>query len=54
MLHNWAVLGTPLDMVEIEFSFIAQSDSISFNYCFGSHEYDGYTCSNFNDVFGFF
>ena len=42
------------DMVEIEFSFIAQSDSISFNYCFGSHEYDGYTCSNFNDVFGFF
>lgn len=42
------------DMVEIEFSFLAQSDSISFNYCFGSHEYDGYTCSNFNDVFGFF
>ena len=42
------------DMVEIEFSFIAQSDSIAFNYCFGSHEYDGYTCSNFNDVFGFF
>ena len=42
------------DMVEIEFSFIAQSDSIKFNYCFGSHEYDGYTCSNFNDVFGFF
>jgi gliding motility-associated-like protein len=42
------------DMVQIEFSFIAQSDSIMFNYCFGSHEYDGYTCSNFNDVFGFF
>jgi len=42
------------DMVEIEFSFIAQSDSIKFNYCFGSHEYDGYTCSDFNDVFGFF
>ncbi|NDD36365.1 MAG: hypothetical protein EBZ26_08690, partial [Flavobacteriia bacterium] len=42
------------DMVSIEFSFIAQSDSIKFNYCFGSHEYDGYTCSSFNDVFGFF
>ena len=42
------------DMVEIEFSFIAQTDTISFNYCFGSHEYDLYTCSNFNDVFGFF
>jgi gliding motility-associated-like protein len=50
-----SVTNYPLkDMVEIEFSFIAQSDSIAFNYCFGSHEYDGYTCSNFNDVFGFF
>ena len=50
-----SVANYPLkDMVEIEFSFIAQSDSIAFNYCFGSHEYDGYTCSNFNDVFGFF
>ncbi len=42
------------DMVQIQFSFLAQSDSIKFNYVFGSHEYDGYTCSNFNDVFGFF
>lgn len=42
------------DMVEIKFSFIATSDSIQFNYVFASHEYAGYTCSNFNDVFGFF
>lgn len=42
------------DMVEVQFSFLAQSDSIKFNYVFGSHEYDGYTCSNYNDVFGFF
>ena len=42
------------DMVEIKFSFIATSDSIRFNYVFASHEYAGYTCSNFNDVFGFF
>ena len=42
------------DMASIEFSFIAQSDSFKLNYVFGSHEYDGYTCSNFNDVLGIF
>ncbi|MCT4622902.1 MAG: choice-of-anchor L domain-containing protein [Schleiferiaceae bacterium] len=42
------------DMVEIQFSFVATGDSIQFNYVFGSHEYAGYTCSQFNDVFGFF
>jgi gliding motility-associated-like protein len=45
---------TQKDIVQIQFSFYAQTDTIKFNYCFGSHEYDGYTCSNFNDVFGFF
>ena len=42
------------DRVQIIFSFIATSDSIEFNYVFGSHEYPTYTCSSFNDVFGFF
>lgn len=42
------------DRVQITFSFIATSDSIQFNYVFGSHEYPTYTCSSFNDVFGFF
>jgi len=42
------------DMASIEFSFIARSDSFKLNYVFGSHEYDGYTCSNFNDVLGIF
>ncbi|MGB0194721.1 MAG: choice-of-anchor L domain-containing protein, partial [Schleiferiaceae bacterium] len=46
--------GTMYDMVEIEFSFIAQSDSIKFNYVFGSFEYNGFTCTGYNDVFGFF
>lgn len=45
---------TQKDMAVIEFSFYAQTDTIKFNYCFGSHEYDGFTCSSFNDVFGFF
>jgi len=42
------------DMASIEFSFIARSDSFKLNYVFGSHEYNGYTCSNFNDVMGIF
>ncbi len=42
------------DMAVIQFSFVATSDSIQFNYVFGSHEYASYTCSQFNDVFGFF
>jgi gliding motility-associated-like protein len=42
------------DRAQIIFSFVATSDSIEFNYVFGSHEYPIYTCSAFNDVFGFF
>lgn len=49
-------LGTQnlYDKSVIEFSFIAVSDSLSFKYIFASNEYAGYTCSTFNDVFGFF
>lgn len=42
------------DKVSIEFSFFALTDSINFNYIFSSEEYSSWTCSNFNDVFGFF
>jgi len=42
------------DRAQMTFSFVATSDSIVFNYVFGSHEYPTYTCSSFNDVFGFF
>lgn len=42
------------DRAEITFSFFAPSDRVEFNYVFASHEYPTYTCSNFNDVFGFF
>ncbi len=42
------------DKTEIQFSFVATSDSISFRYVFASREYRSYTCSSFNDVFGFF
>jgi gliding motility-associated-like protein len=55
----WAQVGTSattnmMDFVEIQFAFIATSDSIRFNYVFGSHEYSNFTCTGFNDVFGFF
>ena len=45
---------TLFDKSVIEFSFVAVSDSVEFEYVFASNEYGSYTCSNFNDVFGFF
>jgi gliding motility-associated-like protein len=38
----------------IEFDFVVFGDSVSFNYVFGSQEYGSFTCTQFNDVFGFF
>jgi gliding motility-associated-like protein len=38
----------------IEFDFTVSSDSVKFNYIFASAEYPSFTCSNYNDVFGFF
>ncbi len=42
------------DCAILEFDFIATSDSIRFNYVFASNEYPNYTCTQFNDAFGFF
>ena len=42
------------DRASIQFSFLASSDSLKFDYIFGSKEYTNFTCSGFNDVFGFF
>ncbi len=42
------------DASVLEFDFISDKPHISINYIFGSEEYEEYTCSNFNDVFGFF
>ena len=38
----------------LEFDFVAESESMAFNYVFGSMEYTSFTCSGFNDIFGFF
>lgn len=44
------------DACVLEFDFVPDVDTIStlrFGYVFGSEEYEDYTCSDFNDVFGF-
>ncbi|PWH85455.1 choice-of-anchor L domain-containing protein [Brumimicrobium oceani] len=40
--------------VVLEFDFVPDGDTLSFSYIFTSAEYSSFTCSNFNDVFGFF
>ncbi len=42
------------DCAIIEFDFEVSSDSVKFNYVFASLEYPGFTCSVYNDAFGFF
>jgi len=42
------------DAAILEFDFVPYSDSVKFNYVFGSEEYAEYVGSNFNDVFAFF
>lgn len=38
----------------LDFDFRPAGDTVRFNYVFGSEEYPGYTCSPYNDPFGFF
>ena len=45
---------TTYDACVLEFDFIAAGSSINVNYVFGSYEYQSFTCSQYNDVFGFF
>lgn len=42
------------DVCSYRISFIPTSDTLRFRYCFGSEEYPEYSCSPYNDVFGFF
>ena len=45
---NWGVNNVTI----LEFDFIAESESVTFNYVFGSVEYTSYTCTQYNDIFG--
>jgi hypothetical protein len=51
-----ALIGgtTTYDACILEFDFVPQGDSIKFRYQFGSEEYPDFSCSPYNDVFGFF
>ncbi len=42
------------DRITVQFDFLAPGDSVEFKYIFGSQEYQTFTCSIYNDVFGFF
>ena len=42
------------DLCKLEFDFIPTGDTIKFDYKFGSEEYPSFTCTSFNDAFGFF
>jgi gliding motility-associated-like protein len=42
------------DACVLEFDFVPLGDTVKFEYVFGSCEYPSFTCSSFNDAFGFF
>ncbi len=42
------------DACILQFDFRPIGDTVKFDYVFGSEEYTSFTCSDFNDVFGFF
>ena len=45
---------TTFDACVLEFDFVPTSDVVTFEYVFGSEEYNEYVFSNYNNVFGFF
>ena len=42
------------NLIILEFDFIPTSDIVTFDYVFASNEYPSFTCSQYNDIFGFF
>jgi hypothetical protein len=46
--------GTSLDAAVLEFDFVPTAPVLTFEYVFGSDEYNEFANTQFNDVFGFF
>lgn len=42
------------DVCKLEFDFISKGSQLKFDYVFGSAEYRMFSCTRYNDVFGFF
>ena len=51
---NSITTSTTHDAAVLEFDFVPESDTLKFQYVFGSEEYNDYVNSSFNDVFGYF
>lgn len=50
-----AIAGfSTFDVGKLEFNFVPAGNTVSFNFLFGSEEYNEYVCGSVNDVFGFF
>ncbi|PLW98668.1 MAG: hypothetical protein C0593_04915, partial [Marinilabiliales bacterium] len=52
-LQNIAT-GTVQDASVLEFDFVPAGNTVTFSYIFASEEYPEWSCSEYNDVFGFF
>ncbi len=42
------------NLIVVEFDFTAPAEYVEFYYVFGSAEYESFTCTVFNDIFGFY
>ena len=52
--QNFAPANSVNDACVLEFDFVPSSDTVKFRYIFASQEWNGFPCTQFNDVFGFF
>ena len=54
LIGQWFSVSSINDACILEFDFVPESDTLTFNYCFGSEEYLTWVNTSYNDVFGFF
>ena len=53
-LSSLAMTASLYDACILQFDFVPKGDTVSFNYQFGSEEYNHSTCGPYNDAFAFF